>query len=46
MHFGEVDDALGQRAERAAGVDGGGEAAARLQFGPETESQSDNRLLV
>ena len=44
MHLGEVDDALGQRAEGAAGVEGGGEAAARLQLGPETENQSDHRF--
>ena len=44
MHLGEVDDALGQRAEGAAGVEGGGEAAARLQLGPETENQSHHRF--
>ena len=41
MHLGEVDDAVVERLEGAAGVEGRGEAAARLQLGSGTDYQSD-----
>ena len=41
MHLGEVDDAVIERLEGAAGVEGGGEAAARLQLGSGTEHQNE-----
>ena len=41
MHLGEVDDAVVERLEGAAGVEGRGEAAARLQLASGTDYQSD-----
>ena len=41
MHLGEVDDAVVERLEGAAGVEGRGEAAARLQLGSGTENQNE-----
>ena len=41
VHLGEVDDAVVERLEGAAGVEGRGEAAARLQLASGTDYQSD-----
>ena len=41
MHLGEVDDAVVERLEGAARVEGRGEASARLQLGSGTENQNE-----
>ena len=44
VHLCEVDDALGEGSEGAAGVEGGGEAAARVQFAPARVDQRGSWL--